>query len=451
MLSKSRFTRGSNCHRSLWLYQFKRQEQFIPETTKKIFARGTSAGELARDYFSGGELAVLEPLPGYASAKRTQKLIDHGVETIYEATFIFDDTLVAIDILHKNPAGLWDLYEVKSTNGVKPEHAKDVAVQYYVVKGSGLLMGDAYLMHFNRDYVRRGPIEVGQLFLPENILSEVNSLLPGIKTTIAELQVMLKGSEPQIAMGPQCEKPYHCDFFEYCSALLPPVSEVPLSLSSEALIDKEHLKEFLSHLQYPLYFLDFETIMPGIPLFDESRPYQQLPFQYSLHHQDIKDGTLYHYSYLSESRLDLDPRPQLIEQLISHCAPAACILAYHLPFERQRIEEMKRDFPQYADGLQSIIVKMNDLIIPFKRDIYRTETMEGSSSIKKVLPALCPEFSYDELEIGDGMAASNAFLDLFYCDDTTTIQQTRQHLLDYCHLDTMAMAKILEVLYRSVG
>jgi hypothetical protein len=451
MLSKSRFTRGSNCHRSLWLYHYKRQQQFIPEATQKIFARGTSAGELARDYFPGGHLAVLEPLPGYASAKRTQQLIARGAETIYEATFIFDDTLVAIDILHKNPQGLWDLYEVKSTNGVKPEHAKDVAVQYYVAQGCGIPMGDAFLMHFNRDYVRLGPIEVRQLFLPESILPEVSALLPGIKTTIAELQAMLKGSEPQIAMGPQCEKPYHCDFFDYCSALLPPVTEAAPALSSEAIIDKEPLKDFLSQLQYPLYFLDFETIMPGVPLFDESRPYQQLPFQYSLHHQYEKDGLLYHDSYLAESRLDLDPRPQLIEQLIERCAPAACILAYHLPFERGRIEEMQRDFPQYADGLQTIIDRMHDLIIPFKRDIYRTETMEGSSSIKKVLPALCPEFSYNELEIGDGMTASNAFLDLYYCNDDATIQQTRQYLLDYCHLDTLAMVKILEVLYKSLG
>jgi hypothetical protein len=451
MLSKSRFTRGSNCHRSLWLYQYKRQGQFFPEATLKIFARGTSAGELARDYFPGGQLAVMEPLPGYASAKRTQQMIARGVETIYEATFIFDDTLVAIDILHKNAEGRWDLYEVKSTNGVKPEHAKDVAVQYYVAQGSGLPMGGAFLMHFNRDYVRRGPIKVGQLFLPENIQSDVNFWLPEIQTTLAELRSMLKGPEPQIAMGPQCEKPYHCDFFDYCSALLPPATEATPVLSSEAVIDKEPLKDFLSQLQFPLYFLDFETIMPGVPLFDESRPYQQLPFQYSLHHQDEKGGLLYHDSYLAESSLSLDPRPALIEQLIAQCAPAATILAYHMPFERGRIEEMMRDFPQFADGLQTIIDRLHDLIIPFKRDIYRTETMEGSSSIKKVLPALCPDFSYDELEIGDGMAASNAFLDLYYCDDATTIQQTRQHLLDYCHLDTLAMVKILEVLYGSLG
>ncbi len=448
MLSKSRFTRGSNCHRSLWLYAHKRSEQFIPEATQKIFARGTSAGELARDYFPGGRLAILEALPGYASAKRTQQFIREGVETIYEATFIFENTLVAVDILHKHE-GQWQLYEMKSTNGVKPEHIKDVAVQYYVAKGSGLPLSDAFLMHFNRDYVRRGPLEVNRLFLPESILPGVLALQDEIKHKIPELLQMLEGGEPEIPMGPQCEKPYHCDFFDYCSALHPPVAEVPPVLSSEAVIDTEPLREFLGHIQYPLYYLDFETIMPGIPLFDESRPYQQLPFQYSLHHQDEKGGALHHQYYLAESNPAIDPRPALIEQLIEQTRPAATILAYHLPFEKSRIAEMQRDFPQYAAALQSVTDRMADLIIPFKRDIYRSENMEGSSSIKKVLPALCPDFSYEDLEIGEGMAASNAFLDLYYCEDPETMEHTRKNLQDYCHLDTLAMVKILEVLYKS--
>lgn len=449
MLSKSRFTRGSNCHKSLWLYVHKKEEQFIPDATQKIFARGTNAGELAQQYFPGGKMAVMESFPGYASAKRTQEFIRQGIETIYEATFIFDDTLVAVDILHKQD-GKWNLYEVKSTNGVKPEHSKDVAVQYYVAKGSGFDLEGAFLIHFNREYVRRGDMVVRELFIPESILPEVLALQDDIKTKIPELKEMLKGNEPEIAMGLQCEKPYHCDFFDYCSARLAPSEEIPVLLSNEPLIDKDELQNFLQRLQYPLYYLDFETIMPGVPLFDESRPYQQLPFQYSLHHQDEKGGELFHEYYLAENDLNKDPRTDLIEQLIFQTRAAKTILVYHIPFERGRIEEMQRDFPQYADDLQSIIERLDDLIIPFKRNHFRTETMEGSSSVKKVLPALCPGFSYDELELADGMAASNAFLDLYYCNDDETIRQTRKDLLTYCHLDTLAMVKLLEVLYRGV-
>jgi len=450
MLSKSRFTRGVNCPKSLWLYVNKREEQIIPEATQAIFARGTSAGELARQYFPGGVLAVSSgELPGYASAKKTQELIRKGVETIYEATFIYDNTLVAVDILHKED-GKWQLYEVKSTNSVKPEHIKDVAIQYYVTKGSGLDLEDIFLMHFNRDYVRHGEIVVRDLFLPESILQGVLDYQPEIKTKIPELLQMLKGDEPCIAMGDQCENPYHCDFYEYCSRLLPAVEEEPVELSSTPEIQEEELKEFIDGLQYPLYYLDFETIMPGVPMLNESRPYQQLPFQYSLHHQDTKGGELKHDFYLACNDLTIDPREALIKQLIEQTRPAKTILVYHIVFERTRVSEMQRDFPQYAQELQHIIDRMDDLIIPFRQGFYRTETMNGSSSIKQVLPALCPELTYDDLEIGEGMAASNAFLDLYYCIDEELKLQIRENLLKYCHLDTLAMVKILEILYQSI-
>ncbi len=178
MLSKSRYTRGLNCQKSLWLYAHKREEQEISESAQAIFSRGTSAGELAQQYFSNGKMAVLEDLPGYESAKRTQEFIQQGVETIYEGTFIFDNTLVAVDILHKSQ-GKWSLYEVKSTNSVKLEHIKDVAIQYYVAKGCGLNLENAFLMHFNRDYVRHGALEINKLYLPERTNIDLTARNPG--------------------------------------------------------------------------------------------------------------------------------------------------------------------------------------------------------------------------------------------------------------------------------
>ena len=183
MLSKSRYTRGINCHKSLWLYVHKKVEQKINEATQAIFKRGTSVGELAQQYFPDGKIAVLEDFPGYESAKRTQDFIIQGIETIYEATFIYDDTLVAVDILQKEN-GKWYLYEVKSTNSTKPEHIKDVAVQYYVLAGSGLPLADAFLMHFDRDYVKRGAIEVNKLFTADNIKEKVLLLQDEIKNTL---------------------------------------------------------------------------------------------------------------------------------------------------------------------------------------------------------------------------------------------------------------------------
>lgn len=445
MLSKSTYTRGINCHRALWLYKNKRTEQTINESTQRVFDRGTDVGILATQYFPEGVMAVEGDYPTKESVEYTQQLLANGIETIYEATFIYDNTLVAVDILSKVD-GKWCIFEVKSTNSTKPQHIKDVAVQYYVVKGSGLDVQDTCIMHFNRDYIKRGEINVKELFTYDSVFDQVIELQSGIKENIPILQQVIEGEEPQIAMGDHCENPYHCDFYDYCSEIVKTEESTEAELSSNPEVQQNELQNFIDRLKYPLYYFDFETITPGVPIFDESRPYQQIPFQYSLHWQNEPDGKVFHTYYLAENNLNIDPRKALIEQMIKDTKSAKTILVYYIAFERSRMNEMKRDFPDYSEEIDNIIEKLDDLIIPFKKKFYRTETMEGSSSIKRVLPSLCPEFSYSDLEIGDGMTASNSFLDLYYCNDTELIEETRKSLLDYCHLDTLAMVKILEVL-----
>jgi len=446
MLSKSQYTRGTNCHKALWLYKHKRDERRVSDATMAIFARGTSVGELAQQFFPNGKMAVMEDYPGYESAKRTQEFIEQGVETIYEATFINDNTLVAVDILHKEN-GQWSFYEVKSTNSTKEQHKVDVAVQYYVLAGSGLQIGNAYLMHFNRAYVRRGGIDVKQLFSADDITRDVIRLQNEVKGNIPVLLSMLQGAEPAEEMGRQCHSPYECDFQKYCRSFLP--KEEPVELSNLPVVNTKEVRRYVNAIEYPICHLDFETIMPGVPMFNESRPYQQIPFQYSIHLQEREDSEVKHFEYLAQSDIVIDPRIGLMEKMIEDTKDAKTVFVYSIAaFECTRINEMIRDFPQYIKPLESISNRMVDLIIPFRRKYYRTESMAGSSSIKKVLPALCPELSYHNLEISDGMAASNAFLDLYYCDDEQHIQQVRQNLLKYCGLDTLAMAKILDVLCR---
>jgi len=443
MLSKSKYVRGTNCPKSLWLYVYKKDQQVISESTQLVFSRGTDVGKLAQEYFPNGKLAVLEDYPNAESAKRTQEFIQQGFETIYEATFIFDNTLVAVDILHREN-GKWSFYEVKSTNSTKPQHLIDVAVQYYVLVGSGLQVGNAYLMHFNRDYVRMGDINVKELFIADSILQEVLQKQTEVKENIPLLLFMLQGQEPTIEMGNYCHDPYECDFQEYCKSFIAKVE--PVELSSLPIVNEVEVRRFVNTIEYPVCHLDFETIMPGVPIFNESRPYQQIPFQYSLHFQESKESEIKHYAYLAPSDLNIDPRFGLIKQMIEELKDAKTILVYNIAFERTRIKELMRDFPEFENELQSIDDRLMDLIIPFRKKFYRTETMEGSSSIKKVLPALCPDLSYNELEIGNGMDASNAFLDLYYTNDEKYKENVRQNLLNYCHLDTLAMVKILEVL-----
>jgi hypothetical protein len=446
MLSKSKYLRGVKCIRNLWLYSNKKEEQHYSEENIRVFNRGTSVGELAQFYFPNGRFAV-EPgqMPTYDTARLTQEYIQQGIETIYEATFIYDETIVAVDLLHKEPDG-WHLYEVKSTNSAKPEHVKDVAVQYYVLKGCGLVLADTSVLFFDRSYIKHGDINVQQLFTSESVLKRILPMQEAIEQNIAAFLEMVNAEEPCIEMGKHCDNPYECDFKDYCKALLPSVKEEKKILSNEPIVNKAEVKKFLHKLSYPLCHLDFETIMPGVPLFDESRPYQQIPFQYSIHFCKEKGGDLQHHEYLAPSNLSIDPRRGLIEQMIIQTVEAQIILVYNIAFERTRLKEMKRDFPVYAEELDSIIDRLVDLMPPFRSKHYRTEAMEGSYSIKKVLPAVSPELSYANLEISNGGDASNTFLKLYYCKDKEFTDTTRQHLLTYCGLDTLAMVKILDAL-----
>jgi hypothetical protein len=393
-------------------------------------------------------MAVLEDLPGYESAKRTQEFIEQGIETIYEATFIYNKTLVAVDLLTKID-GEWHLFEVKSTNSVKEQHIKDVAVQYYVITGSGLPLKDASVMHMNRDYVRHGELDIQNLFTYQSVLPQVLELQEYVAENVEVLlQIENQEEEPFVEMGNQCTNPYNCDFTDYCKRLLPeqPVNDT-IELSNEAEIDHPAIKEFLDDIGYPLHFFDFETIMPCVPMFDNSRPYQKIPFQYSLHYRKDKDSDPIHYEYLATT--DCDPRIGLIKQLIENTKEPGVILVYSIGFERTILKDLKRDFPEFELELQLIIDRLVDLMPIFRRGYYYTESMEESYSIKKVLPAVCPDLSYDQLEINNGGDASASFLALYNETNQEVINKTREDLLKYCGLDTFAMVKILEVLEKN--
>jgi len=213
-------------------------------------------------------------------------------------------------------------------------------------------------------------------------------------------------------------------------------------------IDKKAIKEFLKSLQSPLYFMDFETFMPSVPLYDNTHPYQFLPFQYSLYYRKRKGGALKHFEFLAEA--GKDPREDFIIQLLNETQSAGEILVFNKTFEASRLKELAKDFPEYATELNERISRIKDLMIPFEKKWYYDNAMEGSYSIKKVFPALVPKAKegYKKLVIQDGGMAMKVFAELQTETDKTKIATTRKHLLEYCKLDTLAMVKILEVLER---
>ncbi len=470
---------GCQCPKRLFLHKFKRElRNPADEKQQAILDAGTNVGELARQLFKHSVDA--SPPDNYSyhiSVEKTKELINRDVPIIYEAAFQYEGVLCALDILVKQ-GKYWYAFEVKSSTSVKDQHIQDAALQYFVLRNCGLPLEDISIIYLNNEYVRKGELDINQLFATQSILTEVLEQQEVVANKINELKALLAQREiPAVDIGPHCHVPYACDFTDHCWAHMPKensvfdlrrgpgwelyeagykhLDEIPADyeMSSKALaqltyyrtgdiyIDKESITEFLEPFTYPLYFFDFETIMPGIPEFEDSRPYQQIPFQFSLHVQRQKDSELEHYEFLGDGLAD--PRPALMKRMIDLLGNAGSIICYNMSFEKSRIKELALFYPDYETELLAINARVVDLMIPFQKQWYYHPAFKGSYSIKAVLPVLVPELQYSDLDIQEGGTASLVYSQLKFQDkDTATIQ--RQALRDYCKLDTLAMVRIFK-------
>jgi len=484
-LSKSLFIRGLQCHKSLYLHKYRPElKDEVSEQQEASFQMGRDVGIYALNLFPNGVEIPFDDVTLSDQLSRTRKEIEEGTEVIYEAAFSFDNIFVKVDILRKHE-GKWEIYEVKNSTSVKDHHYNDVAVQYYVLKGARLPVSKAFLVNIDNQYVRNGDIEVDKLLTAQDLTDDVIDNQELVKNEIKEMRGMLKGQEPDIDIGGHCSDPYGCDFGGHCWQHIPensifalrgngpdkfdlyrqgiirledvPKDILPRSqriqiegvLDKRNVTDKTAVKEFLETLWYPICFLDFETtFMVPIPLFDGSRPYQNIPFQYSLHYLKEEDAALVHYEYLAQAKRD--PRKDFLEKLLSQLPENACVLVYNKTFEIGILNDLIQLFPEHKAKAENIIDNIRDLMIPFRnKEVYRWE-MEGSYSLKYVLPALVPELKYEEMEISDGGMAANAWLSLWEMEDSGEIEKVRNALLKYCKLDTLAMVRILEKLWEMI-
>lgn len=476
---------GCQCPKRLFMHKFKRELRNPgDEKQQAILDAGTSVGELARQLFKYGVDA--SPPDNYSyqiSVEKTQALINRDVPIIYEAAFQYEGVLCALDILVKQ-GNDWYAFEVKSTTSVKNQHIQDAALQYFVMTNCGLPVADISIIHLDNNYVRKGELDIRQLFTTSSVLNEVLNQQEYVSNKVQELKALLiQSDEPVVDIGPHCFAPYECDFTNHCFAHIPKensifdlgrgpwwklyadgykhLDEIPdeyeLSAkvamqlahhrSGEVYIDKEAILKFLEPISYPLYFFDFETIKPGIPEFEDSKPYQQIPFQFSLHVQRSTDSILEHFEFLGDGITD--PRPALIEAMIDYLGQTGSIICYNMDFEKTRIKDLVKIYPQFETQLLAINERVTDLMIPFQKRWYYHPDFKGSYSIKAVLPVLIPELRYDELDIPEGGMASLVYSQLKFQDKiTATIQ--RHALREYCKMDTLAMVRIFEYLKETV-
>jgi hypothetical protein len=484
ILSKSTYLRGLQCVKSLYLN--KKHPELRDEITvdqQRIFDTGTAVGTLARGLFLGGEVTGPDGVPKDSrTAERTRQLIDQGCKTIYEATFIHNGVLVAVDILH-NEGGKWKAYEVKSSTEVKDEHIDDTAIQHYVVTGAGLPLDDISVVYLNNQYVRQGKLALPELFGVESVLDRVmekSGIIPGQIDTLK--RVLGSGAVPKTDIGIYCDDPNPCDFHGHCWKHIPEYSifdianlrknkkfelygqgivrieDVPSSfrlndkqaiqvncwINKKDHIDRDGIRRFLGTIRYPLYFLDFETINPALPLFDNSRPYQAVPFQYSMHYREQKGGGVVYADFLAKP--GKDPRPEFIRHLLADTERPGDILVYNKQFEQRILTELARDFPDHAAAIGERISRLKDLMAPFADKCWYTNEMRGSHSIKSVLPALVRDLDYKGLAIADGTAAMAAYEHLMQRASASEAKRLREALREYCKMDTYAMVRILEEL-----
>lgn len=444
LISKSSFIRGTQCPKSLWLHLNQSDERDeTSDAQQQIFDTGHNVGFLSQQLFPGGIDASRGEHAQVAEAiAYTAELISNGATVIYEAAFSDGETLCYMDILVKESDG-WAAYEVKASTRVKDYQVIDVAFQYYVITRSGLPLQRVSLVHVNNQYIRHGELDIPQLFTIENMTDRILPMQEAIPERLYSLVDMLKtGMMPEISMGPQCGNPFSCDFLEFCRQSC--TEDENIDEPRPANRDQDALDEFLEELEYPLYFMDFETIQFAVPLYDESRPYQQIPFQYSLHVQQTKTVPVEHYEFLGTP--PVDPRPEFIESLLGALGEIGSIIVWNQAFENTRLREIARDFPEYAARIDSLFERVSDLMVPFRRKHLCTPEMNGSYSLKAVLPALVTDLSYEELEIQEGGTASIIYESLYHDGDPGSVQQKRENLLAYCKMDTLSLVRILELL-----
>ncbi len=481
-LSKSRYLYGLRCPKYLWLETWRKKlRNEYDEPTEEILAQGYRVGALARKLFPGG---IEIPYNGFSmdeQQKQTLEALKHS-KVIYEASFQYNGVFVTADILRKVRGG-WELYEVKSSSKPEDSHYDDLAVQYHVITNAGIQVSKTHLVHINTSYQRKGALDPSQLFIVVNLTDDVKERQASVKKQIAAQKKILAGAEPDVPIGAYCYQKYECPFTSHCWQHVPDkgsvfdlagqgvnqyqlfhegikkLKDIPLdrlkgkqrqqaeaTRKKQTIINKEGLQEFLDRLRYPLCYLDFETFMEAVPSYDGQSPYQQMPFQFSLHIQKKPGGKLHHHEYLAPPCVD--PRKGFLDELLRVLPEDGCVMVYYMPFEKGRLEELAKRYPRKNKQIQGVINNMVDLLEPFKARHLYSWKQEGSHSLKAVLPAFVKDLSYDDLEIGDGGGAMQAYHEMCaLVDSPEKLATLRQHLLAYCRQDTLAMVKLLEVLF----
>ena len=474
-LSKSRLLLHRQCPKRLWLKVHRPELEEVDDSNQARFTTGTYVGEVAQQLYP--DCVLIDGNDLGQAVIDTQAILAGEKRPIFEATFQADGLLIRADLLLPNQNG-YRMVEVKSSTSVKDYHLTDAAIQSWVAEKAKLPLTSMEIAHLDNSFVYPGGGDYQGLFHYADISEQIADIKADVPAWIIAARETLSGEEPRIAPGVQCDTPFECPFFGYCSPMvedkdvfppevLPYGGALAATLRAEGYTDLRDVPEErmtnwkhqriwrvtksgkaelnpeagmqIAELPFPRYYIDFETINPAIPIWAGTRPFMQVPFQWSCHIETAK-GAMTHCAYLADGRGD--PRRPFAESLIEAVGTDGPIFVYNAPFERSRMQEIADYYPDLAPALNAAIDRIVDLL-PIAREHYYHPEMRGSWSIKAVLPTIAPDLAYDKLEVANGGMAQEAFGEIMQLETSPERrQQLHNALLLYCERDTLAMVRI---------
>lgn len=485
MLSKTNFLRGLQCYKYLWTVVHEPKSIPPPDAvTQFTFDQGHEVGELAKKLFPAG---IDIPTGDFSANIRITRENMLAGRPLFEAGILAGNIFCRPDILNPVGAGEWDIIEVKSSTGVKDVNIWDLAFQRLCCESLGMKIRTCNVARINNQYVRQGEIDPQQLFTVEDITERVNECSEGLSGRVDEIaDVMSRQPRPEVGIGPYCSDPYPCPLQPICWGSLPEhsifdlyyggkkcfelfesgvtgIADIPADYELNGKqqiqvncvsggrehVDRQEIRSFLDSLRYPIYYLDFETFGSAVPLLDGTRPYQSIPFQFSVHLVPDSRQKVAHFSYLADGTGD--PRPALAARLREVLGDSGSIVAYSAIIEKNVLRDLAGALPEYQDWVYGLQDRIVDLLKPFSNFHYYHPEQKGSASLKNVMPALTG-ISYEGLTINDGRMAAAAYMSSSYGDVTEEDRKTiRQALEEYCGQDTGGMVEIINRLIAIAG
>lgn len=479
-LTKSLYTLGLDCPRLLW--KKVHQPETLPPFDKiRQFrtSQGNIIGDLARKLYPKGILLPEDKSLYKQNLKLTQEAIKNR-QLCFEAGIEHQNLYARADVLIPVEKDQWDIAEVKSSTKIKDKHYHDISFQRHLFQLAGLKIRNCYIITLNTNYEKHGEINPKEILNTTDVTSEVIEISQDIEQRITFLQEIInKKEEPtDINITNLCKNGKKCDCKE-CYNFLPQqnifqisrigvkanklleehitlIKDIPedfklsknqaiqrtCAINNQVHINKQEIKQFVDNLTCPIYYFDFEGFSTAIPMYDGVTPYDDIPFQYSLH---IDDGnTVTHKEFLHDSKED--PRRLILDKMKKDLGTSGSIVVYAKTYEVGVLNKLAKQFPEDKEWVESIKKRIVDLMKPFSNFSYYNPKQKGKCSLKDILPILTSK-THSDLNIGEGQLAYITFLDTILTDmSPSEIKQTRKDLLEYCKLDTEAMMLIVNEL-----